>query len=261
MEIVKMILRNLRAFLLTAVALAGLLLAVRLSAKEAVNAAAVDGPAARKAHEEQMKNDWPWLGRYKQADLALGPPAAGEERVVFIGASVIERWKFDGPNGFFPGKPYINRGISGQTSPQMLLRFRQDVIDLKPRAVVILVGVNDFAGNTGPMTLEQSEENVESMADLATANRIHVVICSTLPSSHIPWKPGAEPAPRIAALNRWLNAYAAQKGYVYVDYYSAMKDERGGLPAALSKDGVHPTAAGYAIMAPLVEAGIKKALQ
>jgi lysophospholipase L1-like esterase len=270
MEIAEMMRRNLRTVLLTAVALAGLLVPVWLIAQEAGNAAAAKGPATPQcappatpetAHEAQMKNDWPWLGRYKQADLALGRPAPGEERVVFMGASITERWKLGGPNGYFPGKPYINRGISGQTSPQMLLRFRQDVIDLKPKAVVILVGTNDIAGNTGPMTLEQSEENVESMSDLATANRIRVVLCSMLPSSNIPWKPGAEPAPRIAALNQWLNAYAAQKGYVYVDYYSAMKDEHGGLPAALSKDGVHPTAAGYAIMTPLVEAGIEKALQ
>jgi acyl-CoA thioesterase-1 len=263
MEIAEMIRRNLRAVLLIAAALAGLPAAVRLTAQEPGNTAAAKGPAAlqcappaapetatQKAHEEQMKNDWPWLGRYKQADLALGSPAANEERVVFMGASITERWKFDGEKGYFPGKPYINRGISGQTSPQMLLRFRQDVIDLKPKAVVILVGTNDIAGNTGPMTLEQSEENVESMSDLATANRIRVVLCSMLPSSNIPWKPDVEPAPRIAALNQWLNAYAAQKGYVYVDYYSSMKDERGGLPTALSKDGVHPTAAGYAIMVP-----------
>ena len=265
--------RNLRAVLLIAVTLAELLVPVRLIAQEAGDAATAKGTAvpcappaasetaARKARQERMKNDWPWLGRYKQADLALGPPAASEKRVVFMGASVIERWKLTGPNGYFPGKAYINRGISGQTSPQMLLRFRQDVIDLKPKVVVILVGVNDIAGNTGPMTLEQSEENVESMADLATANRIRVVLCAALPSSHIPWKPGVDPAPKIAALDRWLSAYAAQEGYVHVDDYSAMKDKLGGLPAALSKDGVHPTAAGYAIMAPLVEAGIEKALQ
>lgn len=204
--------------------------------------------------------DWPWLGHYKKADEELGPPRPGEDRVVFIGASITERWKLTGPGGSFPGKPYINRGISGQTSPQMLLRFRQDVIDLHPKVVVILIGTNDVAGMTGPITAEQTEENVESMAELAGVHGIHVVLCAMLPSSFIPWKPDADPAPKIVALNKWFKAYAAQKGYVFVDYYTPMKDAEGGLPPALSKDGVHPTAAGYAIMAPLAEAGIEKAL-
>ena len=149
-------------------------------------------------------------------------------------------WKLDES---FPGKPYINRGISGQTTPQMLVRFRQDVIDLKPKVVVILAGTNDIAGNTGPMTLEQTESNLASMADLATANGIRVVLCSVLPAFDFPWNPGQEPAPKIAALNEWIKAYAAQKGYVYVDYYSAMKDERGGL-AAGAEQGWRASAAG-----------------
>jgi lysophospholipase L1-like esterase len=161
----------------------------------------------------------------------------------------------------FAGKPYLNRGISGETSPQMLVRFRQDVIDLKPKVVVILAGTNDIAGNTGPMTPEQTENNFASMADLATANGIRVVLCSVLPSFDFPWNPGQEPAPKIATLNEWIKNYAATKGYVYVDYYTAMKDERGGLPATLSKDGVHPLPAGYAIMVPLVETGIQTALK
>lgn len=270
------------AVLSSTVVLAGLLAPARLLAQAAGEGEANKSPAtalaapmttlpcmpqlpaqtqAQKAHTEQMKNDWPWLGRYKQADLELGPPAPGEERVVFMGASITERWHFTGPHGFFPGKPYINRGISGQTSPQMLLRFRQDVIDLQPKAVVILIGTNDIAGMTGPLTGEQTEENVESMADLATAIGIRVVLCAMLPSSNIPWKPDADPVPKIAELNQWFKAYAARKGYVYVDYFSAMKDAEDGLSVALSKDGVHPTAAGYAIMAPLVEAGIEKALK
>ena len=212
-------------------------------------------------HDHELAVDFGDLKRYEAADLALGPPAAGEKRVVFMGDSITDAWKIEGPEGSFPGKPYVNRGISGQTTPQMLVRFRQDVVDLKPGVVVILAGTNDIAGNTGPMTLEQTEENLESMADLATANGIKVVLCSVLPAFDYPWSPGLEPAPKIATVNRWMKSYAAQKGYVYVDYYSAMVDSRGGLPATLSKDGVHPLPVGYAIMAPLAEAGIEQALK
>src|SRR5580692_794054 len=216
--------------------------------------------AWERAHQEQLRNDWPWLARFKEDDLKLPAPAPGETRVVFMGDSITEGWHFDKPEGSFPGKPYINRGISGQTSPQMVLRFRQDVIELQPKVVVILAGTNDIAGNTGPMTLEQTEDNLASMADLATANRIRVVLCSVLPAYDFGWHPGLEPAPKIVVLNAWIKSYAAEKGYVYVDYHSAMKDQRDGLPANLSKDGVHPLPAGYAVMAPLVEAGIKSAL-
>ncbi len=216
--------------------------------------------AWEKAHEEQLRTDWPWLARYKEADLKLAAPVPGENRVVFMGDSITEGWHFEGPDGSFPGKPYINRGISGQTSPQMLVRFRQDVIDLQPKVVVILAGTNDIAGNTGPMTLEETENNLASMADLATANRIRVVLCSVLPAYDFPWRPGLDPAPKIVALNAWIKSYAAEKGYIYVDFHSAMKDQRDGLPGNLSKDGVHPTPAGYAVMNPLVEAGIKSAL-
>ncbi len=212
------------------------------------------------AHDKQLLNDFGWLARYKEADLKLPAPSPSEDRVVFMGDSITEGWHFDGPDGSFPGKPYINRGISGQTSPQMLVRFRQDVIDLQPKAVVILAGTNDIAGNTGPMTLDQTEANIASMADLATANRIRVVLCSVLPAFDFGWHPGLEPAPKIVALNAWIKSYAAEKGYVYVDYHSAMKDQRDGLPATLSKDGVHPLPAGYAVMTSLVEAGIKSAL-
>jgi lysophospholipase L1-like esterase len=212
------------------------------------------------AHDQQLLNDFGWLAKFKEADLALGPPAAGEKRIVFMGDSITEGWKIEGPEGYFPGKPYINRGISGQTTPQMLVRFRQDATALKPSAVVILAGINDIAGNTGPETLEQIEDNLASMADLATANHIRVVLCSVLPAFDFPWRPGMAPAGKVVALNQWMKAHAAEKGYVYVDYYSAMKDDRGGLPATLSRDGVHPLPAGYAIMTPLVEAGIAKAL-
>ena len=214
-----------------------------------------------KKHDELLKVDFGWLGKFKEADAALAPPAKGENRVVFMGDSITEGWHFTGPQGSFPGKPYINRGISGQTSPQMLVRFRQDVIALKPKVVVILAGTNDIAGNTGPESLEQIEDNLASMADLATANHIRVVLCSILPAFDYSWKPGMTPAPKILAINTWMKAYATEKGYVYVDFHTAIKDERDGLPETLSRDGVHPLPAGYAVMAGLAEAGIEKALE
>lgn len=175
-----------------------------------------------------------------------------------MGDSITEGWKLDQS---FPGKSYINRGIGGQTTPQMLVRFREDVIDLKPKVVIILAGTNDIAGNTGPMTLDETEGNIASMAELAATNGIRVVISSVLPAYDYSWAPGLEPAPKIVEVNEWLKKYAADKGYIFVDYYSAMKDARGGLPPNLSKDGVHPLPAGYATMAPLAEAGIEKALK
>jgi lysophospholipase L1-like esterase len=258
---------------LTLVALAAFSLSSSLRAQEPGNLPETKAPAAKKVapaapansweaeHNRQLKEDWPWLGRFKEADLKLAPPTAGENRVVFMGDSITEGWQFDGLNGSFPGKPYINRGISGQTTPQMLVRFRQDVIDLKPKVVVILAGINDIAGNTGPMTLDETENNLASMAELAAANHIRVVLCSVTPAFDFPWMPGMKPAPKVLALNSWIKAYATEKGHVYVDYHTAMKDQRDGLPAALSADGVHPLPAGYAIMAPLVEAGIEKALK
>jgi len=210
------------------------------------------------AHDEQMKNDWPWLGRFKEDDLKLGPPAPGEDRVVFMGDSITIGWHLDQS---FPGKPYINRGISGQTTPQMVLRFHQDVIALKPKVVIILAGINDIAGNTGPMTVEQTEDNLAAMAEMAKANHIKVVLCAVLPAFDFPWRPGQTPIPSELAVNAWIQAYAAANGHQFVDYYTAMKDERGGLPASLSHDGVHPLPAGYAVMAPLAEAGIEAALK
>jgi len=208
-------------------------------------------------HDEQLAEDFADLARFKDEDTKLSSPATGENRVVFMGDSITEGWHL---SDSFPGKPYLNRGISGQTTPQMLVRFRQDVIALKPNAVVILAGTNDIAGNTGPETPEQIEDNLASMADLAAANHIRVVLCSILPAVDYGWKPGMTPAPKIVAINAWMKAYAAEKGYVYVDFHTAMKDEHDGLPATLSRDGVHPLPEGYAVMAPLVEAGIEKAL-
>jgi acyl-CoA thioesterase I len=209
-------------------------------------------------HDQLLLTDFGWLARFRDANAKLGPPAAGENRVIFMGDSITEAWHLDES---FPGKPYVNRGISGQTTPQMLVRFRQDVIELQPKVVVILAGTNDIAGNTGPVTPEQIEGNIMSMADLATANQIRVVLCSILPAFDYPWQPGLTPAPKIDAINTWMKGYAAGKGYIFVDYHSAMKDERDGLPAALSKDGVHPLPAGYSVMTPLAEAGIEKALK
>jgi lysophospholipase L1-like esterase len=215
----------------------------------------------QKQFNNRMLTDFPWLARYEEDNLKLGAPAAGENRVVFMGDSITEGWHFDVPEIGFPGKPYINRGISGQTTPQMLVRFRQDVIKLQPKVVVILAGINDIAGNTGPMTIEQTEDNLASMAELAAANHIRVVLCSVLPAFDFPWHPGLVPAPKVLALNQWIKAYAAEHGHIYVDYHTAMKDSRDGLPATLSGDGVHPLPAGYMVMAPLVEAGIEKALE
>ncbi len=216
--------------------------------------------AWKKAHDDQLLLDFPGLARFKEANLKLAAPAEGENRVVFMGDSITEGWHFEGTDGSFNGKPYVNRGISGQTTPQMVLRMHQDVVELKPKVVVILAGTNDIAGNTGPMTPEQIENNLAAMAEIASANHIRVVLCSVLPVFDYPWKPGIAPASTIVAINAWIKSYAADKGYIYVDYHSAMKDSRDGLPPALSKDGVHPLPAGYAVMTPLVEAGIAKAL-
>ncbi len=204
--------------------------------------------------------DWPNLERYRKANADLVPAAVGEQRVVFMGNSITESWAPRFP-AMFPGKPYIGRGISGQTTPQLLVRFRQDVIALTPRVVVILAGTNDIAGNTGPSTIEMIEDNLASMAELAKANGIRVVMCSVLPVFDYPWKPGLEPAPKIIALNRWMRKYAAEHGAVYVDFHGALADERQGMKKELATDGVHPNDAGYLVMAPFVEQGIAAALK
>ena len=233
-----------------------------------------DQPAAaeqltpyQKSQLERAFNDWPWLAKYRDADKELPPSAPGDVRVVFMGDSITEGWGMKatatepGRGEFFPGKPYINRGISGQTTPQMLVRFRQDVIALKPKVVVLLAGTNDIAENTGKETLEEIGNNIASMSDLARANGIRVVLCSVLPASEFHWHMGLEPAPKIKALNAWIKEYAAKNGLVYVDYYASMANDEGGLKAELSPDGVHPNKAGYDLMAPLAEAGIAEALK
>ncbi|MDQ8155000.1 MAG: SGNH/GDSL hydrolase family protein [Gemmatimonadota bacterium] len=226
-------------------------------------AAALAQAAARAARDsaalEALRNDWAGLRRYRGANDSLPSPAEGEQRVVFYGNSITDGWARHFPV-MFPGKPYVGRGISGQTTPQMLVRFHQDVIALQPRVVVILAGTNDIAGNTGPSTLEMIEDNLSAMTELAKQHGIRVVLSSVLPVYDYPWKPGLEPAPKIIALNAWLKQYAESAGETYLDYHTAMADARGGLPSTLAADGVHPNEAGYRIMAALADAAIARAL-
>ena len=210
--------------------------------------------------DQQLRTDWANLAKFRDANSSLAPPARNEKRVVFMGNSITEGWQQYFAT-MFPNKPYINRGIGGQTTPQMLVRFHQDVVALKPKAVVILAGTNDIAGNTGPSTLEMIEDNLASMAEIARANGIKVVLSSVLPVYDYPWKPGLEPAPKIIALNKWMKDYADKHGSVYLDYHSAMSDARGGMREGLASDGVHPNEAGYRVMAPLAERAIAKALR
>jgi lysophospholipase L1-like esterase len=214
----------------------------------------------RTVEEERLHNDWANLARYRAENATLGPPRPGAQRVVFMGNSITEGWAryFD---TMFPGRPYVGRGIGGQTTPQMVVRFRQDVIALQPAVVVILAGTNDIAGNTGPSTLEMIQDNLASMADLAKASGIRVVLSSVLPVYDYRWRPGLEPAPKIIALNAWMKKYAATHGAVYLDYHTAMADARGGLRRELGDDGVHPNEAGYRVMAPLAERAIAEALR
>src|SRR5271166_5196213 len=206
-------------------------------------------------------DDFGELAHYREANAALKPSAPGENRVVFFGDSITDIWHLD---EYFPGKPYINRGIGGQTTPQMLVRFRQDVIELHPKVVIILAGTNDIAGNTGPMRLEEIEANYASLAELARARQIKVIYSSVLPvHNYTPRSQDifAQRSPeKILALNRWLKEYcsALSNGCVYLDYFSAMVDDKGLLKKDLAEDGLHPNDAGYKIMAALAEVAIKK---
>ena len=176
-----------------------------------------------------------------------------------MGDSITEFWSALCPE-FFAGKPYINRGISGQTTPQMLIRFRADVIALKPTIVVLLAGANDIAGNTGPSTLEMILDNIISMAELAKANQIEMILCSLLPAYDFPWKTGSFPAEKIVTFNAMLKNYADANEILYLDYYSAMVDERKGLKTAYADDGVHPNKTGYEVMGPIVEEALVNVL-
>lgn len=209
-----------------------------------------------------LRDDFGELARYRDANAALKPPTPGENRVVFYGDSITDFWKLDES---FPGKPYVNRGISGQTTPQMLVRFRQDVVNLQPKVVVILAGTNDIAGNTGPESLEDIEANYASMAEIARANHIGVMFSSVMPVNN--YTPESReffalrsPA-KILELNRWIKNYCDSAGCIYLDYFSAMVDDKGFLKRDLADDGLHPNAAGYKVMAPLAQAAIEKALK
>src|SRR6266403_1613566 len=216
----------------------------------------------------KILHDWPNLARYAEANATLAAPTKFELRVVFMGDSITDAWISPEFGGFFPGKPYIGRGISGQTTPQMLIRFRPDVIALQPKVVVILAGTNDLARNTGPITLEETEGNLASMAELARANGIRVVLSSVLPVSNYGHDRDGNPLDmrtkrspeKILELNAWIKKYAAEKGHVYLDYFPATVDDQGLLKKELSEDGLHPNSAGYAVMAPLAEKTIQAAL-
>jgi lysophospholipase L1-like esterase len=218
---------------------------------------------------ESLAADYGRLARYAPANAALAPRKRGERRVVFFGDSITDNWSRAGYGGFFPGKPYVNRGIGSHTTSQMLVRFRADVLDLDPDVVVFLAGTNDIAGNTGPISDEAIQRNLMTMAELAKAHGVRVVLGSVLPVADD--KKDAEgqplvrtegrPPARIRGLNAWMAAYARRNGHVYLDYYSAMADASGALKADLNADGLHPSAAGYAVMAPLAERAIAQALR
>jgi lysophospholipase L1-like esterase len=222
-----------------------------------------DDPAKLQAaldRDKKILQDWPALSRYSADNAKLAPPSAGEHRVVFMGDSITDAWIKRSP-AFFEGKPHIDRGISGQTTPQMLIRFRPDVIALKPDVVVILAGTNDIAGNTGPMTLEMIEDNFRSMVELAKANNIKVVMSSVMPvCDYIRPQTERRPPAQIIALNEWLKDYSAKNNLIYLDYYSAMLDDQKMLKKEITYDGLHPNEAGYAIMEPLAEKAISTAL-
>jgi lysophospholipase L1-like esterase len=209
--------------------------------------------------EFSYAQDWANLKRFQKENSELKMSKPNEHRVVFMGNSITEGWLNLRPE-FFTDKPYVNRGISGQTTPQMLLRFRQDVINLMPSVVVILAGINDIAGNTGPSTIEMIADNIISMTELAKANNIKVILCSVLPAYDFPWRQGLEPAEKVVKLNKLLKTYAKKHHLEYVDYFTAMADESNGLKKDLGSDGVHPNITGYLIMEPLIEKAITKTL-
>lgn len=212
--------------------------------------------AAGSAARAERPGDWAGYGRYAAQNAEVTEPV----EVVFMGNSITDFWIANDPD-FFSRNGFLDRGISGQTTMQMLARFRQDVIGLRPKAVVILAGINDIAQNQGPISLENTFGNIVSMCELAQSNRIRVVLCSLLPCDRCSWRPDVEPAPLVARLNGMLKAYAAGKKIAYVDYYAAFANANGGLDADFSKDGCHPTFYGYTRMEPLVAEGINKALR
>jgi lysophospholipase L1-like esterase len=240
------------AFAVGAAVLTGaLLLTAALKAQQST--------AAADARDHALATDFGQLARYQAANQQLPPATVGEPRVIFYGDSITDAWKLD---TYFPGKGYINRGISGQTTPQMLVRFRQDVIDLQPKVVVVLAGTNDLAGNTGPMTVEQTEANYTTLAELARLHHIALVFSSVMPvNGYIhPEIPIGRPPAKILALDAWLKSYCRESNLIYLDYFSAMLDPSGQLQKALSYDGLHPNDAGYRVMTPLAQKAIVSAL-
>jgi lysophospholipase L1-like esterase len=237
-----------------------LVLGCFVAARPAPDCASIAAAFERRlAAQRHLLVDWAGLTRYGSENTELPPPSSAEDRVVFLGDEITEFWG-SGNAGFFPGKPYLNRGIRGQTTPQMLVRFRQDVIALKPKAVVILAGANDLASVTGPITQGMMAENVMSMVELARANGIRVVLASLTPVCDCFMKQTAlRPQGKIIGINGWLKEYAAQSGSVYLDYYSALAEGRN-LKRELTRDGLLPNDAGYAVMAPLAEQAIAQAL-
>ena len=208
------------------------------------------------AYWSEVKNDWANLAHYQDANARLKNRSETKNRVVFMGNSITERWSVHSPE-FFKEPTRINRGIGGQTTPQMLLRFRQDVIELNPKVVVLLAGTNDIAGNTGPATNDMVLNNIFSMVELAEANNIKVILCSVLPVNKYPWSPELQPAQRVISLNKSLKLYAKKKMISYVDYFSSMADDKNGLPVKYAADGVHPNKEGYKIMESLLKEKIK----
>ena len=215
-------------------------------------------PNAAQTLANQLQ-DWNQLGRYHDANQLLMQQPADAGRVVFMGDSITDGWRLDQT---FPGKPYVNRGISGQTTPQMLVRMFPDVINLKPAAMVVLAGTNDIARNTGPTTLRMIQDNIQAMTELAQAHGIKVVLCSVMPVADYGRVPqtSQRPPADIVRLNEWLKAYAAKSGAVYADYFSAMVDAKGFLKEGISADGLHPNAAGYSLMVPIVDAALQQVL-
>lgn len=201
--------------------------------------------------------DWPNLKRYQKMNVELSSIQHTEHRIVFMGNSITEGWGKKRPE-FFINTSYVNRGIGGQTTPQMLLRFRQDVINLKPSAVVILAGINDIAENTGPSTIEMIYNNIVSMTELSEANNIEVILCSVLPAFDFPWRKGLEPAEKVVQLNELIKKYALEQDLIYVDYFTPMANNLNGLKDELGEDGIHPNVNGYLIMEPLIEEGIRR---
>ena len=250
------------------------------SAKRAIAALALavlvlDGPGSRAAQPvcepasrlgpqptppaASVAGDWAMLGLYRAANARLPPPRAATSRVVFMGDSITASWELAvvAP----AGTEVVNRGIGGQTTLQMLLRFQQDVLALRPAAVHLMAGINDIAENAGPTTLEAIEHNLASMVEMARAHDVRVVLASVTPARDFPWRHGLQPAGRIAALNVWLRQYARRCGVEYVDYHQALADPDGGVRPGLSDDGVHPNAAGYAVMQPLARQAVARVLQ